>query len=284
MNLIETLKLLRKKERKASSLLKQALSFKRYHQRHLNLDVLKPSDAFYLPAANASARIKWGRIFIREVFDFFAIPHNDIYPSEPVFLVTLSDKSLVTSAEPQKMDLQRMKRKLAGRLRGFNYLGMIEPAYYNSIYDDDGDIARAVASWHGHFLVWGIEQEVLAKHVKNLNGKFEAVMLNFAAAHQKQIEYGQFGYTLWYIVKSPCKEYSVGRRSKPGEETGKSNFKHNKRDIRLGARVKMFHLMKPLYLDQLAMAGGEGREPLYRIKTAALREYRERNGWEETRP
>ena len=145
-------------------------------------------------------------------------------------------------------------------------------------------VLKAVVSWHGHFLVWGIEQEVLAKHVKKLNSRFKAIMPNFAAAHQKQIEYGQFGYKLWYIVKSPCKEYSIGKRSKPGEETGKSNFKHNKRDIRLGARVKMFHLMKPLYLDQLAMAGGEGREPLYRIKTAALREYRERNGLEEQRP
>jgi hypothetical protein len=46
----------------------------------------------------------------------------------------------------------------------------------------------------------------------------------------------------------------------------------------------MFHLMKPLYLEQLAMAGGEGKQLFNRIKTAALREYRERNGWEERRP
>ena len=116
--------------------MKEALSLKRYHQRSLNLDVLEPSEAFYLPAVNAFARIKWGRIFIREVFDFFAILDNDTYPSESVFLVTLSDKSLVISAEPKDIDLHQIKRKLGGSLRGLNYIGMIEPAYYNNIYDD----------------------------------------------------------------------------------------------------------------------------------------------------
>jgi hypothetical protein len=163
----------------AGSLLKEALSLRRYHQRHLNLDVLEPSDAFYLPAVNSSARIKWGRSFIREVFGFFAIPDDGIYPSEPVFLVTLSDKSLMTSAEPQHLNLQAIKRKLSGKLRGLNYIGVIEPGYYNSIYDDDGDSARAMVSWHGHFLVWGIEQEALAKHVKKLNRKFKAIYAQF---------------------------------------------------------------------------------------------------------
>lgn len=64
MNLIKTLKLLRKKEKKAGSLSKNALSLKQYQQKHLALDIIEPSDAFYLPAVNPAARIKWGKIFI----------------------------------------------------------------------------------------------------------------------------------------------------------------------------------------------------------------------------
>jgi hypothetical protein len=79
---------------------------------------------------------------------------------------------------------------------------------------------KGIVSWHGHFLVWGIAQEVLAKHVKKLNSRFKAIMPNFAAAHQKQIEYGQFGYKLWYLVKSPYKEYSVGKLREPDEKQG----------------------------------------------------------------
>jgi hypothetical protein len=39
-----------------------------------------------------------------------------------------------------------------------------------------------------------------------------------------------------------------------------------------------------MYLDQLAMAGGEGRELLRRIKYGALREYRTKNGRADRRP
>lgn len=42
--------------------------------------------------------------------------------------------------------------------------------------------------------------------------------------------------------------------------------------------------MRDMYLDHLAMAGGEGRELLRRIKYEALREYRRKNGWSNRRP
>ena len=42
--------------------------------------------------------------------------------------------------------------------------------------------------------------------------------------------------------------------------------------------------MRDMYLDHLAMAGGEGRELLKRIKYEALREYRIKNGRGDRRP
>jgi hypothetical protein len=41
--------------------------------------------------------------------------------------------------------------------------------------------------------------------------------------------------------------------------------------------------MREMYLDKLAMAGGEGSELLRRIKYEALREYRQKNGWDDRR-
>lgn len=206
------------------------------------------------------------------------------HPYQPAFLVTLVDKDLVTTADPQEIDLQLIKSNLGGKLRGLNYIGMIEPAYYNSTFDVDGEIVKDLVSWHGHFLVWGIDQKDLAERAKRINTNREAVMPCLKAAHQKVIEEGQFGYKLWYILKAPRKEYSVGKRKKAHKKTGAARFKHNSRPIRPGARVKLFHLMKPLYLDQLAMAGGEGKALLKRIKTAALRDYRDQCGWAERRP
>ena len=100
----------------------------------------------------------------------------------------------------------------------------------------------------------------------------------------KLIELGQFGYKLWYILKSPCKEYSIGKRRKPDERTGLAKFKQNSRQLRPGHRVALFNLMRGMYLDQLAVAGGKGRELLQQIKYEALREYRNKNGRDDRRP
>jgi hypothetical protein len=103
-------------------------------------------------------------------------------------------------------------------------------------------------------------------------------MPGLCAVHKKRIPPGQFGYMLWYMVKSPRKEYSIGRRRIPDEKTGNARFKQNSRNIRPGHCVKVFHLMREIYLDQLAMAGGEGRKSLQQIKYEALRDYRRKLG------
>ena len=50
-------------------------------------------------------------------------------------------------------------------MRGLSYIGMIEPGYYNAIYDEIGKQRKNVVSWHVHFLVWGVTEEHLAKHL-----------------------------------------------------------------------------------------------------------------------
>jgi len=231
-----------------------------------------------------TARIKWGSIFIQQIFELFQITADQYGPDEPVFLVTIADKSHLTTDEPQQIYLSRIKRKLGGGLKGLSYIGMIEPGYYNVIYDESGEKRKNVVSWHGHFLVWGISRKDLQRHLKTIKARFAPIMPSLCAVHQKAIEPGQFGYKLWYILKSPCKEYSIGKHRTPDERTGLARFKQNSRQIRPGIRVKLFNLMRDLYLDQLSMAGEEGRELLTRIKYESLREYRMENGRDDRRP
>ena len=75
-------------------------------------------------------------------------------------------------------------------------------------------------------------------------------MPGLCAVHKKEIAPDQFGYKLWYIVKSPRKEYSIGRRLELDKKTENAKFKQNSRNIRPGNRVKLFHLMRNMYLDQ----------------------------------
>jgi hypothetical protein len=283
MTLSETLTLLRTKEKKYASLVNLALSLKRYHD-NMDIQILRPPDSFYLPAVNSKARIKWGAVFIQNIFNFFGIADDENGPIEPVFLVTIADKSHVTTDQPRQINLVRITRKLGAGLSGLSYIGMIEPGYYNVIYDELGNQRKNVVSWHGHFLVWGITNHQLAKHLKGIKSRVTPIMPGLCAVHKKIIPRDQFGYKLCYIIKSPCKEYSIGQRRERDERTGAVKLKQNSRKIRPRTRVKLFHLMRDMYLDKLAMAGGEGRELLRRIKYEALREYQIKNGRDNPRP
>ena len=281
MNVSETLKVFHDQEKQAGELLLEVVcrgNKKRHHMHHM----LISANSLYLSAVNTKARIKWGTLLIRELFGYFKIPDTDSDPEITIFLVTLADKSLITSTQPQKIDIEQFKRKLAARMRGLNYLGMIEPAYYYNAFDATGQKTSPLVSWHGHFLVWGISRRRLSRTIKKLNVKLAAVMPEFAAAHWKQVESGKFGQKICYLAKSPRKEYSVGRYTKL-KENGEPHYKHNNREIRPGTRVKLFHLLRHMYLDRLAMAGGDGVKILQRIKFGALRGYG-RHGWSKRRP
>ena len=228
MDLSQTLYLVSDKEKANGLLLESALSLKRHRQR-TDQAILRRSEAFYLPAVNTKARIKWGRVFIQEIYKFFDIADDDDGPHEPVFLVTIADKSHLTTDQRQKKDLQRIKRKLGSGLQGLSYIGMIEPGYYNTIYDQAGEKQKNVVSWHGHFLVWGVSKKQLTRHLETIKPRFTPIMSNVCAVHKKEIEPDQFGYKLWYMVKSPCKEYAIGERRKPDKKTGAPSLKQNSR-------------------------------------------------------
>ena len=184
MTLNDTLKLLRIKEKNSGSLLNVALSLKRYREKS-NAQILQASDAFYLPAVNSKARIKWGTVFIQEVVKFLGVPEDENGPNKPVFLVTIADKNHLTTDQPQQIQLRRIKRKIGAGLKGLSYVGMIEPGYYNVIYDELGKQRKNVVSWHDHFLVWGVSEEQLAKHLKAIKPRFTSIMPGLCAVHKK---------------------------------------------------------------------------------------------------
>jgi hypothetical protein len=283
MTLDETLVLLRLKEKESGFLLKDAMSLKRNCVQS-NFQSFRNSDAFSLLAVNSKARIKWGNVFVEEMFDFFKMADDENDYTEPLFLVTIADKSHLTADQPQQINLSQIRRQIGAGLMGLSYIGMIEPGYYNVIYDEFENQQKNVVSWHGHFLVWGITKNQLARHLGKVKARYTPIMPGLCAVHKKRIPPEQFGYKLWYILKAPRKEYSIGQRREGDEKSGAAKFKQNSRKMRPGNRLKLFNLMREMYLDKLAMAGGEGSELLRRIKYEALREYRTKNGWDDRRP
>jgi hypothetical protein len=176
MNLSETLELLRMKERESGFLFKHALSLKR-NRVNSTFQLVRNSDAVALSAINSKARIKLGTAFIREIFDFFGINGSTNGPDEPVLLVTIADKSHLATDHPQQIQLSLIKRKIGAGLIGLSYIGMIEPGYYNAIYDEFGNQRKNVVSWHGHFIVWGITEKQLRKHLAKIKSRYTPICL-----------------------------------------------------------------------------------------------------------
>src|SRR5437879_5087216 len=86
------------------------------------------SEARYLTAVNPHARICWVEAVCRELSAFFGLDTQRPYPDYPLFLVTLVDKSCTTADTAELIDVKTFKNVLRRGLRGFSYLGMIEPA------------------------------------------------------------------------------------------------------------------------------------------------------------
>jgi hypothetical protein len=114
----------------------------------------------------------------------------------------------------------------------------------------------------------------------NKDGIYRSIMDGQVGAHQKEIPAKFLGDRdrtfvadkLRYILKSPRTAYRIYRTERvtsDGEIV--PCFRQSKSDLRKGDRITLCHLMKRLYLDELAVGGGEGTDMLRRIKQAAHR-------------
>jgi hypothetical protein len=163
----------------------------------------------------------------------------------------------------------QVHQDLAPGLRGLSYLGMLEPAYYVNLCKGTHLYGKRMVSWHLHLIAWGEPHKKLAKRIERLNE--DAILLPIAdglpAAHQKRISKGMMARKIGYVLKASKKAYRLFKWeliTADGEVISK--FKQKKDDFRPGERLTVFRLMQDMYLDQLAVAGGEGTVMLRRVK------------------
>jgi hypothetical protein len=232
-------------------------------------------DRRYLSAVSATGRIKWAQILCEEFSEFFDLGRANPEPDQPMFLVTLCDRRCCTSHQEREIDTPGFIRLLRRGLRGLSYLGMLEPAYYVNVCPGTRASGKRMVSWHVHLICWGISPKETRKRIKQLNDKavYLPIADGLAATHQKRIPKGQLADKFRYILKAPRKAYRlyrVERVTVDGEIV--LQFKQRTSDLRPGERLTLLQLMQDMYLDRLALAGGEGADILRRAKRRALRE------------
>jgi hypothetical protein len=245
--------------------------------RRLQALQLLNSDARWMSAVSPRARVRWGELVCQEFSDHFSLGPDHPEPDQRLFLVTLCDRRCCTSHQEKNVDIPGFIRVLRRGLRGLSYFGMVEPAYYVNVCEGARIHGKRMVSWHVHLLAWGETQSAIRTRIDTLNN--EGILLpiadGLAAAHQKRISKGKLASKICYILKAPRKAYRLYKHKQElitGDGEIVLRFKQKKMDLRPGERLTLFRLMKDLYLDQLALAGGEGAEILRRVKRRVLRD------------
>jgi hypothetical protein len=225
--------------------------------------LVQPSLADRLNAANAHARVRWGHALWTEFANHFELTETNRIPNVPLFWVTLLDVKCFTKCDATEIDLVAMKKLLRRGLRGLQYVGMFDPALYVDIAPGTIFVERRGVNWHLHLFVWGLTAEEIKARCEKMNKKgphaLTSIMPKGRGAHWMPVTPETLEIRFRYMVKWPQKEYRVGRRKKgkPGSHH-RRKFKHNKNDLRKGGYVTLFHLLKKLWLPDLTVAGGEG--------------------------
>jgi hypothetical protein len=159
---------------------------------------------------------------------------------------------------------------------------MIEPGLYVNVAPGTRFSTKRAVSWHLHAICWGESRAEMSERFARLNedGIYRSIMDGQLGAHQKQIpnaylDNGDRTFLadkLRYMLKSPRKAYRIYRTEQEASDGERvPGFRQIKSELRKGDRITLFHLMKALYLDELAVGGGEGTSMLRRIKREAHR-------------
>jgi hypothetical protein len=151
---------------------------------------------------------------------------------------------------------------------------MIEPGYFVNVCEGTHVHGKRMVSWHLHLIAWGESKSAIKTRIEGLNeGSLLPIADGLPAAHQKRISKGKLADKFCYILKAPKKAYRLYKYEQittDGEIL--LRFKQCKDDLRPGERLTLFRLLQDMYLDQLAVAGGEGAEILRRVKRRVARD------------
>jgi hypothetical protein len=233
-----------------------------------------------LVAINPFSRVIWAKAVCYEIQKHLCF-EDSTDQKQDLFLVTLVDRSCATTMKGSDIDIGAIKRRLRYGLRGLSYLAIIEPAFYTNLKVNPGFQQERRLYWHLHAVVWAITKARLKKMIRQLNksDRHVPVVSGLKGAHSKAITQGDLPAVVGYMLKSPSNTYrvfQVDRRGPDGEllvtADGeiRARFVQRKGELRKGQRISLFHAMKGLQLDRLAVAGGEGVPMLARAKRIAL--------------
>jgi hypothetical protein len=239
--------------------------------------LLLPSAKGRLLAVNAHSRIDLGRVLCEEIGGLLCA--NEHWEHEkPIFFGTFIPKAGLVDLGGSRIDLSVVKDQLRSDLRGLSYVGVIEPGLYASLPCWEDRCSHQAISWHCHTLHWDMSFDQISSLTRRLGqvGHYRAAVAELRSVKIKQVANGELPDVVGYLLKPPSHAYRVTRypwvdqngeiRLKP-DGTPRYYVRQRASNLRKGERLRVFHAMKHLRLDELLVTGGEGSA----LRSRALR-------------
>lgn len=236
--------------------------------------IIKPSHRFDLLGVNHYSRMIWCEALCHEIE---RLVWPQVSKGQAAYLVTIVDVACAVAVEERSPDIKKFKQHLGTALNGFDHISFLEPAYFTNMQSGVRFTDKRCVFWHLHGIVWDVSERILQTSVDKLNAsqKYNALYEGPDAVHFRRIKPRSFAVPISYVLKPPGLAYRVSRgdwHDRNGSPVVNADgevlqrFRQNKSRMRPGERLKLFHATKNLSLDQLALAGGEGRRLLARAK------------------
>lgn len=213
-------------------------------------DDLKNASATSLKAINAGARTAVAQrahaLFGHQIQESPWLGYSFVTLAPINFSVPLKEAS--------SQDWQELKRWAAENLKGFDYFGVVEAAFFSNYSLPTTPLDQTI-SWHVHLLTWEAKPNELNSLADEINSHVESLIPGRIAAHVKHLKSPEAALRrVPYLLKGPLSDYRVFPFAGRPEE-----FRIRKRALRPGDAAKLCQIFQGTTIPELCIYGGKGK-------------------------
>jgi hypothetical protein len=247
-------------------------AIKGHHQRfflHPSTEVkrLRRAHRWFLGAFNGHARALWFRSVAARLCKHLGARPKDWIPYQPVYFLTLIDADLarhgsdsglredLREASAGKTSISRAVKRFSSVLGDLNCFGMIDVSCYVSSGTVLGQQETHTYLPHFHGIVWGISEEDLERKCGCIRKNMKTFFKYATSGHFKLVKPGDLLQVIWYMCKTPRKQYQLWKRMD-------ERIRQYKRAINGVNAVRLYSETRNVTLDQLTVVTGEGTKLL----------------------
>jgi len=189
-------------------------------------------------------------------------------------------------AAAKSFDIKKLQAWTRNVLLGFDYIGIVEPAYYSNF--KLGLHEPPVIAFHVHAIVRNPDTDRLRQVLEGINRAHRSLVPGCPVADMRPITPGDHHKVLKYLVKEPSGNYRAypERQEVMDPRTGEiqswmtRRFRQKSKLASPGVQLRTREVIKGWHMDKIVLVGGAGRKTLKTVRKELMQfmPYKTRRG------